>query len=80
MIVTAVFAILLAITPTGLAAVVVFSVLAFYYALGRYVLPGPPLPRRRQAAKRGLSNNKPRAVMHSKKPWVGGTFYLTERL
>jgi hypothetical protein len=50
--VIAVFAIFLATTPSGLAAVVMFSLAASYYALFRYVLSGHSLPRRHPLAKR----------------------------
>jgi hypothetical protein len=50
--VIAVFAILLKTTASGLAAAVVFSLAVFYYALYRYVLPGPPLPPRRPAPRK----------------------------
>jgi hypothetical protein len=52
MCVIAVFAVFLATTPSGLAAVVMFSLGAFYYALYRYVLPGRSLPKRRSALTR----------------------------
>jgi hypothetical protein len=52
--VIAVFAVLLATTPTGLAAVVMFSLTAFYYTLYRYVLPGRSLPQRLPAATHGF--------------------------
>jgi hypothetical protein len=51
MIVTAVFAILLAFTRSGLAATVIFSLVAFYYGIGRCVAPGPPLPQRHPTGK-----------------------------
>ena len=47
----AVFAIFLAMTPTGLAAVIMFSTTALYYALYRYGLSGPWLPALRPPAK-----------------------------
>ena len=47
----AAFALILAVTPTGLAAVIVFSIIAFYFGIYRCVSAGPSLPPRRQAAK-----------------------------
>jgi hypothetical protein len=47
----AAFALILAVTPTGLAAIIVFSVVALWYSIYRCVSPGPSLPPRRRAAK-----------------------------
>ena len=47
----AAFALILAVTPTGLAAVIVFSIIAFYFGIYRCVSAGPSLPPRRRAAK-----------------------------
>jgi hypothetical protein len=47
----AAFALILAVTPTGLAAVIVFSVVAFWYSIYRCVSPGPSLPPRRRSGK-----------------------------
>ena len=44
-------ALILAVTPTGLAATIVFLVVAFWYSIYRCVSPGPSLPPRGQAAK-----------------------------
>ena len=47
----AAFALILAVTPTGLAAVIVFSIIAFYYAIYRCISPGPSLPPRPRTGK-----------------------------
>jgi hypothetical protein len=44
-------ALILAVTPTGLAATIVFSVVAFWYSIYRCVSAGPSLPARRRAGK-----------------------------
>ena len=48
----AAIAAIFAVTPTGLAAVLVFAVLAFYYTIYRCVSSGPSLPLRSWVAKR----------------------------
>jgi hypothetical protein len=53
----AVMAIFLAITPSGLAALIMFSLSASYYLLFRYVLPGRSLPQRNPVVK-GLSRSR----------------------
>lgn len=40
-----------AVTPSGLAAVIVFAVLALYYSIYRCVSPGPSLPLRSWVVK-----------------------------
>ncbi len=52
----AAFALILAVTPTGLAAVIVFSIIAFYFAIYRCIAHGPSLPPRRRAAKPRFSD------------------------
>ena len=55
MMLIAAFALILAVTPTGLAAIIVFLVVTFYYSIYRCVSPGPSLPPRFRAAKLAVS-------------------------
>ena len=57
MIVIAVFAILLATTPTWISATIMFSFIVNFYALYRFILPGPPLPQRHPATKPGFPDD-----------------------
>jgi hypothetical protein len=64
MIVIVVFAILLAVTRSGLVATMMYSVIAFYYGIACCVLSGLSRPLRRPLSKAGLSEGRSRRTTH----------------